>query len=488
MERKLVAAAALATLSACAVGPDFHRPPPPNVAGYTPGAPPARTAGAAGLAGETQAFSPGADVPGQWWTLYRSPALNALVAQALEANPDLASARAALRAAREAYLAQKGALWPTVGASYNVTRQKTSDVVAPVLNNNQDLYTLHTAQVTVDYTPDVFGGIRRQTETTRAQAQSQRFQTEAAYLTLTTNVVAAAIQEASLREQIKATRDSVAETREVLSVMRRQLALGEIARPDVAAQETAEAQAELTLLPLEKQLAQQDDMLADLTGRVPSEPGVTRLDLASLTLPRDLPLSLPSKLVEQRPDVRAAEANLNAASAQVGVAIANRLPNITLEAIAGGQATNIGQMFSSGNDLWSLAGSVAQPIFDGGALLHKQREARASFDQAEAQYHSTVLSAFQNVADSLQALLADARQLAAAQTADETAAESIAITRKQLALGQVSGLVVLNAEQAWQQARIARAQAAAARLADTAALFQSLGGGWWNRTETADIK
>jgi NodT family efflux transporter outer membrane factor (OMF) lipoprotein len=488
MAGRLFCIAVLVALSGCMVGPDFHRPAAPSVAGYLPGSLPAQTAAATGSAGAAQAFGLGADVPGQWWTLYNSPALNALVEQALKANPDLASAQAALRSAREAYYAQKGALWPTVGASYNFTRQKTSNTLAPVLNSNQDLYSLHTAQVTVDYTPDVFGGIRRQTESTRAQAESQRFQTEATYLTLTTNVVAAAIQEASLLEQIKATRDSIAETREVLAVMRRQLALGEIARADVAAQETAEAQAELALPPLEKQLGQQEDLLADLTGRFPSEAGMQSLDLGAVALPRDLPLSLPSKLVEQRPDIRAAEANLNVASALVGVAIANRLPNFTLEANAGGQSTNIGQLFSNGNDFWSLAGTVAQPIFDGGALLHKQREARANFDQAKAQYHSTVLSAFQNVADSLQALLADARQLQAAETADQTAAESIAIAKKQLALGQVSGLVVLNAEQAWQQARIARAQAAAARLADTAALFQSLGGGWWNRTETADIK
>ncbi len=488
MARTLLSIALLVALSGCVAGPDFHRPPPPSVAGYVPGGLPNRTAAAAGSAGEAQAFSLGADVPGRWWTLYNSPALNAIVEQALGANPDLASAQAALRAAREAYQAQKSAVWPTLGAAYNLTRQKTSDTLAPVLNSNQDIYSLHTAQVTVDYAPDVFGGARRQTESARAQAEAQRFQTEAAYLTLTTNVVAAAIQEASLREQIQATRDSVAETRQALALMRRQQALGEIARGDVALQETAAAQADLALPPLEKQLAQARDLLADLTGRYPSEPGMPPFDLAALSLPRDLPVSLPSKLVEQRPDVRAAEASLEAASAQVGVAIANRLPNITLEAIAGGQSSNIGQLFSNGNTLWSLAGTVAQPIFDGGVLLHKQREARANFDQAQAQYHSTVLSAFQNVADSLQALLADARQLGAADEAEATAADSMAIARKQLALGQVSGLVLLTAEQAWQQARIARAQAAAARLADTAALFQSLGGGWWNRTETADLK
>jgi NodT family efflux transporter outer membrane factor (OMF) lipoprotein len=410
------------------------------------------------------------------------------VDRALAANPDLAAAQAALRAAREAYYAQKAAIWPTIGASYNYTRQKTSDTLAPALNSNQDLYSLHTAQVSVDYMPDVFGGIRRQTESTRAQAQSQRFQTEATFLTLTTNVVAAAIQEASLREQIQATRDDVAETREVLAVMRRQFALGEIARADVAAQETAEAQAELSLPPLEKQLGQADDLLADRTGRYPSEAGAPALDLRSMSLPSELPVSLPSRLVEQRPDIRAAEANLNAASAQIGVAIANRLPNVTLQANAGGQATNIGQLFANGNDFWTLGGTVAQTLFDGGALLHKQREARADFEQAQAQYHSTVLSAFQNVADSLQALVADARQLQAAEAADRAATESVVIARRQLALGQVSGLVVLNAEQAYQQARISRVQAAAARLADTAALFQSLGGGWWNRTETADVK
>ena len=488
MARTLAAAALTLAVSGCALGPNFERPAPPAVSGYMSGPAPVATAATSGPAGEAQRFAAGADVPGQWWTLYDSPALDALVERALKANPDLASAQAALRAAREAYYAQRGAFWPSVGASYNITRQQANATLAPPLTSNNDLYTLQTAQVSVTYTPDVFGGIRRQTESVRAQAQSQRFQTEATYLTLTTNVVVAAIQEAAIREQLDATRENIAEGHEVLDVMRRQLALGEIARADVAAQETAVAQAEQAAPPLEKQLAQQQDMIADLTGRFPSEPGAERLDLKTLALPRDLPVSLPSKLVEQRPDVRAAEASLNVASALVGVAIADRLPSFTLAANAGGAATNIGQLFSNGNTFWSLAGTVAQPIFEGGALLHKQRGAEAAFDQAKARYQSTVLSAFQNVADSLQALLADARLLQSADSADTTAAESVGIAKKQLALGQVSGLVVLNAEQAHQQARIARIQAAAARYADTAALFQALGGGWWNRAETADIR
>ncbi len=339
----------------------------------------------------------------------------------------------------------------------------------------------------MSYTPDVFGAVRRQTQSVKAQARAQRFQTEAAYLTLTSNVVVAAVQEASLRDQLAATRSSIAEGQALLDLMRRQFALGEIARSDVAAQETVVSQASQPLPPLEKQLAQQQDLIADLTGRFPSEPILDRLDLSTLTLPRDLPVSLPSKLVEQRPDVRAAEANLNSASAQIGVAIANRLPNITLAANVGGESTSLLQLFSNGNTFWTLAETVAQPIFEGGALLHKDRGARAAFDQAKAQYRSAVLSAFQNVADSLQALEADARLLRAADAADRTASESVAIARTQALLGQVNSLVVLNAEVAHDQARIARIQAQAARYADTAALFQSLGGGWWNRDETDDV-
>jgi len=475
-------------LAGCMVGPNFHPPPPPTVSGYTPTPPPAQTASANGPGGEAQRFRAGGDISGQWWTLFRSPALNALVERALQANPDLQSAQAALRVAREAYYAQRGAFWPTVGASYNVIREQTSGTAAPPLTSNNDLFTLHTAQVSVSYTPDVFGGIRRQTESVRAQAQAQRFQTEAAYLTLTSSVVVAAIQEAALREELATTRANIVEGRGVLDLLRRQFAAGEISRADVAAQETAVAQSEQSLPPLEKQLAQQEDLIADLTGRLPSEATAERLDLSTLTLPRDLPLSLPARLVEQRPDVRAAEANLNVASALVGVAIANRLPNFALAANAGGQATSISQLFASGNQFWSIGGTIAQPIFEGGALLHRQRGAQAAFDQAKTQYRSIVLSAFQNVADTLQALEADARLLQAADAAERTAYLSVAIAKKQFALGQVAAMVVLNAEQAHEQARIARVQAQAARYADTAALFQALGGGWWNRTETSDVR
>jgi len=473
----------LLLVSGCAVGPNFHRPAAPVVTRYTPEPLAPRTAEAPVRGGGAQTFVDGMDIPGQWWTLFHSPALNALVERGLAANADLAAAKAALRVARETLYAQRGAFLPSVDAEYNITRQKASDTPAPPLANNNNLFTLQTAQLTVSYTPDVFGGIRRQTETVAAQADAQKFETEAAYLTLTSNLVSTAIQEASVREQIEATRKIIAADREVLGIMQRQKDAGQVMGLDVAAQEAALAQAEQALPPLEKQQAQLRDLLAALTGRLPSEPGLETLDLASVTLPSDLPVSLPSRLVEQRPDIRAAEANLHAASAQVGVAIANRLPNFTLSANAGGAATSIADLFTNGNSFWTLTGDVTQPIFHGGTLLHRQKAAEAALDQAREQYRSTVIGAFQNVADTLQALQADGRAIETAARAEQAADRSLGITRRQLDLGQVSAAALLIAEQTYQQAVISRLQAEAARYADTTALFQALGGGWWNRKD-----
>jgi NodT family efflux transporter outer membrane factor (OMF) lipoprotein len=467
--------ALMALQSGCAVGPDFHRPAAPTVNGYTPQP----------LASDATPGAPtlvvGQEIPAEWWTLFHSPALNAMIVQALKANPDLEAAKAALRAAQQTYYAQRAAFLPTVQADYNVTRQQASGTPAPPLNSGVNLFTLHTAQVTVAYTLDVFGGVRRQTEQVGAQTEQQKYETDAAYLTLTSNVVAAAIQEASLRDQVAATKEIIRSDRDVLDLMRRQFQVGQIARADLAAQEAAVFQAEQALPPLEKQLAQTGDLIADLTGRFPSEAPDDQLDLSSLTLPDQLPVSLPSKLVDQRPDIRAAEANLHAASAGIGVAIANRLPTFTLTANAGGAATSLANLFSNGNGFWSVAGDVSQPIFEGGALYHRQKAAEALYDQAKAQYRSAVLAAIQNVADTLQALQADARAYNAAAATEASTAESLTIAKRQLELGQVSGVTVLTAEQAYQTARMARVQAAAARYADAAALFQSLGGGWWNR-------
>lgn len=474
------AVAAALLLSACQVGPDFHSPASPSAAaGYVPG-------GLRAAIAPDQRLTAGADVPARWWEVYGSPELNALMDQAIKASPDIESAKAALRSAHELYLAQKGAELPTVDAGYNLTRQKFSNEVSPTLNSDTNPYTLHTAQVNVGYTPDVFGGLRRQTEGALAQADAQRFQAEATYLTLTANVAAAAIQQASLAAQIKDAEDLAASDRKTLDLLRRSLEAGELGAADVAAQEVIVAQAEQALPPLRKQLAQQNDLIAFLTGRTPAEAVIPSLDLARIALPADLPVSLPSDLVRHRPDIQAAEANLHVASANVGVAVAARLPTFPLTASVGSQATDFGALFSSPNFFWTVTGAVAAPIYEGGQLKHKQKSAEALLDQAKAQYRGAVLSAFQNVADSLQALQGDAHALDAAAAVDLAAGRSLAAAQKQLNLGEGSALPVLAAEQAQLQARAAVTQAKAARLADSAALYQALGGGWWNRTDFAE--
>ena len=431
-------------LAGCAVGPDFQRPVAPNVDRYTPQPLPGQMASVAVKGGEVQRFVQDMDIPGQWWTLFHSKPLNDLIAQALKANPDTGAAQAALRVAWENVHAQQGAFFPSVEANFNPTRQQVSSQLASPLASGSNIFSLHTAQVSVSYVPDVFGGNRRQVESLKAQADSQRFQLEATYLTLTSNIVAAAIQEAAFRGQIAATKRIIEIQSRLLELLQRQYALGQVAVLDVAAQEAALAQVQATLPPLEKQLAQQRDLLARLVGRFPNETLDGEFELSSLQLPQELPVSLPSKLVAQRPDVRSAEEQLHSASAEIGVSIANRLPNISLSANAGSSATAINQLFTSGTGFWALAGNLTQPIFQGGTLLHRQRAAEAAYDQAAAQYRSVVLTAFQNVADTLHAIRYDADALKAAVAAERAADKSLSIARRQLELGDISYLAILN--------------------------------------------
>ncbi|HTD03022.1 efflux transporter outer membrane subunit [Undibacterium sp.] len=486
-----VAPTVMATLAAlalggCAVGPDFKKPDAPAVQRYMPEPPASGTAAAETAAGNAQSFADGQDIPAQWWAVFHSEALNELIAAALRNNPDLQAAEAALRATQEGAAAQRGAYFPSVDAHLAPTRQSIAPDLASPADLGNRIYTLHTAQLNISYVPDVFGGNRRQVESLDAQTQAQRFQREAVYLTLTSNLVAAAIQEASLREQITATRAVIALAARQLEMIRKQKALGQLAAADVAAQETVLAQAQASLPPLEKQLAQQRHLLAVLAGRFPSEDISARFELSSFTLPQELPLSLPSRLVEQRPDIRAAEAQWHAASAQVGVAIANRLPNITLTGSVGSSALELSKLFS-GTGFWNIGADLAQSVFDGGTLRHRQRAAEAAYEQAAAQYRGTVLVAFQNVADTLQAIQSDASTLAAATVAERAAGNSLAIARRQWELGASSIVPVLIAEQAHQQTAIALVQAQASRYTDTAALFQALGGGWWNRKDAASV-
>ncbi|HTH68824.1 MAG TPA: efflux transporter outer membrane subunit [Rhodanobacter sp.] len=471
-------------MAGCAVGPDFKRPAAPDVSGYV-AHPLATTASSADVAGgEAQHFANGGDIPADWWTLFHSAPLNALIEQSLKHNPDLAAAQAALSVAREDALAQRGAWSPSVTAGMSASReQDPPGALAPVPSNNAYLYNLFTPQLSISYVPDVFGLNRRTVESAKAQEQAVRFQMIATQVTLSANVVVAAIQQASLQSQVDATRQLVDINAKMLKILRYQLAKGYAGRLDVSAQESQLAQVAATLPPLLKQLAQQDNLLAVLAGQFPGQSKTPKFDLASLQLPQDLPLSLPSQLVVQRPDVRQAQANMHAASAQVGVATANRLPNITLTANVGSNALAIGQVFKAGTGFWSLGADIAAPIFQGGTLLHQQRAAKAAYVQAAAQYRSTVLTAFQNVADTLAALEQDAEGLKAAAHAADAAKVTLDLSQRQLKDGYASYLTVLSAEQAYQQARIGLVQAQANRYVDTAALFQALGGGWWHRAD-----
>lgn len=471
-------------VAGCAVGPDFRRPSEPQVENYTANPIPEQTAAAPIPGGTAQRLLPNKDLPAKWWELFHSPELSALIELALKANPDMQVAQAALRQAQENAYAQEGLFYPTVQAGFSTNRQKNAvQVLSPTLTSGQAIFNLFTPQVTVSYSLDAWGGNRRLVESLQAQAEAQRFQWEATYLTLTSNVAAAAVQEASLRAQIAATEEVIRIQTAQLALLQRQLDLGAIPGSDVAAQQAALAQTEATLAPLNKQLAQQLDLIARLAGKLPSETMKFRFELDSLELPQELPLSLPSRLVDQRPDVRAAEANLHAASAQVGVAIANTLPQITLTGNTGSASTEFRQLFTSFTGFWGVTAGVVQPLFDGGTLLHRKRAADAALEQASAQYRSTVLTAFQNVADALQALQADAKALKASFRAERAAAESLTIARRTMELGATSNLPLLNAQQTYQQTVISLAQARANRYADTVALLAALGGGWWNRAD-----
>jgi NodT family efflux transporter outer membrane factor (OMF) lipoprotein len=463
----------------CAVGPDYHRPSTPAPERFTR-APLPVTLGGEGDTHDAQRFVQEA-VPHEWWHTFESPALNDLVQRALAHNPTLDAARAALRQAQEDVAAQRASYFPTLQASYSPSRNRNAvGTISPTLTSGQTYYTLHTAQLSVGYVPDVFGLNRRTVESLSAQADMQRYQLEATYLTLAANVVNTALQEASLQAQVDATKATIDAEARALSILQQQASMGGATGLDVAAQAAALAQARQVLPVLQKQLEQTRDALAVLIGETPSKLGDLHLDLATLHLPSTLPVSLPSQIIDQRPDVLAAEAQVHAASAEVGIAVANRFPQFSLSAQYGGSATQFSQMFTDDNVFWSLTGTVSQTLFDFGALKHHQRSAEAALDLAKAQYRNVVLVAFQNVADSLYALDEDSKALTAAMEAEAATRRTRDITEQQLRLGAVGAPALLTAEEAYQQAVIALVQARAGRYADTAALFQALGGGRWS--------
>lgn len=482
--RTAVAAAIVsAALTGCSVGPNFRTPEAPSTNAFTATALPPETAAAPVTGGAAQRLAFGQEIPAQWWTLFRSEALDRLIRQALMDNPTLAAAEATLRQARENLRAQSGAVnFPKVDAGLSAERQKFSGAAFGQPEAQFPPFTLYNASVSVSYVLDLFGGGRRQLEALQSQVDFQHFQLEGAYLTIAANIVTTAVKEASLRAQLRATQEIVTLEEQQLEVVERQFYLGGVSLPDVLAQRTQLAQTKATVPPLEKELEQTRHQLAVLAGKLPSEAAaLPEFELDGLQLPQELPVSLPSALVRQRPDIRASEAVLHAASAQVGVATANLYPQITLSAGYGSETTSLGTLFSGNSIIWNLGAGLVQPLFHGGELSAKRRAVIAAYDQSAAQYRAVVLAAFQNVADVLRALEADARTLKAQADLETAARDALDLTRKQFQLGAVSYLSLLNAERQYRQAHISLVQAQALRFADTAALFQALGGGWWNR-------
>jgi NodT family efflux transporter outer membrane factor (OMF) lipoprotein len=481
-------AAAMSLLIGCAVGPNFKAPTAPQTSGFMPpGQLPTETTATATPDGQAQHFVVGLDIQGQWWTLFKSAELDALIERGLANNPTLESAIAALRQANETLAAQRGSYYPSVSGALSSQRQKGPAAAFGVPQAGSVLYSLNSATVNVSYTLDAFGGIRREVEALGAEAEFERFALEAAYLSLTANIVTTAITEASLRAQIAATQDIAQAQQKQVDITQHRFTAGAASRVDIL-QQQAILQNTLAALPaLRTQLSQVRNLMATYVGALPADYVGPQFNLDSLNMPAELPVSLPSNFVEQRPDVREFSALLHEATAKIGVATANMLPQITLSGAYGGEAANFSDVFSPASVLWSLGASLTQPIFKGGQLVHQRRAAVAAAEQASANYRATVITAFQNVSDTLYALQGDSDALAAETLAQSTAADSLKLVKVQYVSGGASYLQVLIAEQSYETAVIALVKVRAQRYVDTAALFQALGGGWWNRSDVADL-
>lgn len=472
-------------LSACSVGPNFRTPAAPSVDGYTAEPLPAQTASSHAPGGQAQHFVLGRDLPGEWWTLFGSTQISQLVAQAMASYPDITAQQAALHEALLSLRAEEGNFLPQVQGTALGIREK-QPAFFPGLP--AFIYNTFDAAVNVSYTFDIWGKERRTVEGLHAQAVQQSFMLEASYLTLTSNVVSTAIKVASTRDQIAATNEIIDIETKALAVAKTRYQLGVRTEADVLQQQSSLDATRATLPPLQQQLATAEHMLAILTGRFPKEAAPVTLSLSDLSLPQEIPVSLPSSLVAQRPDIREQIAVMRAQNAQIGVATANMLPQLTLYSTSFGDAGfNASTLISPSSNAWSIGGTLTQPLFNGGALIAKRKAAIAAYQQAAAHYRLVVLQAFQNVADSLTALHNDAQALAAQQDALDSARASLDLIQKQYQVGAVDYVALLQAQQAFQNARLALVSAVAARYTDTVALFQALGGGWWNRHDPGTI-
>jgi len=465
----------LLSIFGCAVGPNFVSPKPPETSGYTARHLPRETADADGVA---QQFEPGGVVPGDWWQLFNCPALAPLIEQALAANPSLQAAQASLRQSEDLLRAGYAVFLPQVDAAASATRESP---FIPIPNTPRHTFNVYTVTGTVGYVVDVFGGQRRAVESLGAQVDVQRYEAAATYLTLVGNVVNAAITEAGYTAQIAVTRRLIEEERAQVQITETQARAGTVPYANVLTLQEQLAATEAQLPPLQQKRAQTRHLLATLLGQEPAAWRSQNIQLAAIEVPRDLPVTLPSELVRQRPDILAAEAQLHRASAEIGVATAAMFPQITLSGGYGSTSTSTADLFSGPAAAWSIGAGLAAPIFHGGALWFQRRAAIDSYQQSLATYRQTVLTGLAQVADTLRALQHDARQLTANSRQYDAAQQAWKLTQVNHLAGLVNYLQVLTANTQSEQAEIAFIGSRAQRLQDTVALLVALGGGWRER-------
>lgn len=473
---RLAAVVCGAWLGACTMGPDFAPPAPPDTPRYTRDPPPESTVQAAGVA---QRFYTGTDLPAQWWRLFGSETINATMAQALAANPTLQAAQASLRESQENLRAGQGVFLPSVNAGAGLSRARSAPAKQGA-SMDGTVYNLATANVLVSYPLDVFGLERRTVEALAAQVDNQRYLTLAVYLTLSANVVNTFIARAAYAAQIRETEQLIELEQQQLASVQAQVQAGTAPYSDLLVQQTLIAGNMALVAPLKQKLSQADNLLAQLTGAPASETTFAAVELDTLKLPADIPVSLPSEWVRQRPDILAAQAQWHVASANIGVATAAMFPSFSLSAEYGRAGAGLGQFSKAGGAFWDMGASLAAPLFSGGRLSAQRRAAIAEYEVQQANYRQTVLAAFSQVADALNALDHDAQALQAQATALSLAKESLALLQTNYRAGMAAYLDVLAADAQYHQASIGYQQALALRLQDTVALFAALGGGWWN--------
>lgn len=476
---KGMGALVLCSILGCAVGPNFERPKPPSIESYTTGTTPSATIPADG---KTQYFEQGAKIASDWWRLFNSPKLDAVVKEALANNQNLQATQASLRQSQNILRAGYGVFYPQLNAGFEASRQKTSSA-ATGEHIPSSIFNLFTLSATVSYALDVFGGERRAVESLGAQVDFQHAVVMATYITLSGNVVNTMIAQAGYQEQITATEQLINLQREQVKLTNAQAQAGVVPYTNLLSLQSQLATLEATLPPLRQKLSQTEHLLATLVGRTPAEWVPQEVELTDLTLPGELPITLPSQFVQQRPDILAAEALLHSASAGIGVATAALFPSFTLSGAYGVGSNSTTNLFKSNSSFWNLGANISAPLFHGGTLWFERKAALDAYQFSLANYRQTVLSAFAQVADILRALEHDAELVQAQSLALSASEEAQRLILVNYQSGTANYVQVLIANGQYQQAKIGYLQAQAQRFQDTVALFVSLGGGWWNDEE-----